>query len=72
MGDPWGIGGFSGEGRRPEREGTSYKDNPPKNLKNLRNREKIGKFSDLFLLEMVYLALEPPLKWDLFRLMVCE
>ena len=71
MGDPWGIGSFRGEGEEAQIEHI-IKNNAPKNLKNRRNREKFPICSELFLLEMVYLALEPPLKWDLFRLMDCE
>ena len=74
MGDQWRIGGFrEGGGGLIEH---IFKNNPPKNLKNRRNQKERKKnrnfFSDLFLLEIVYLALEPPLEWDLFRLMDCE
>ena len=66
MGDPWGIGGFRGGGGEAQREREHI----------LKKIGEIGikseNFSDIFLLEMVYLALEPPLKWDLFRLMDCE
>ena len=73
MGDPRGIGGFRGEGKKFQTEHmVIIKNNPTKNLKNRRNWKKSDFFYDLFLLEMVYLALEPPLKWDLFRLMDCE
>ena len=54
MGDPWEIGGFRGGGDRPNvKQIVRKKNGEKKNLKNRRNRKKIGKIGFFFLLKMV-------------------
>ena len=72
MGGLWGIGGFRGGGKKSQTDHMVIIKNNPTKISKIGEIGKNLNFYDLFLLEMVYLALEAPLKWDLFRLMDCE